>query len=206
VRSVGHGESLEKSSEDFSLRKFLSANYLSVPMNYYIWIQYKITINTHPLTLLLMAIKIDELDQRLISILQSDCQINTKVLAGMLNISQTPLRKRINKLKKAGYLHYYVCIDRSKFPNAIAANIGVLLNDNREITFSRFEQEISKLECITNIQRVSGKLDYHLSFLFRDKKEKEDFLLNKITQMSDIKIFDCVDILKEIPQSKFRVL
>ena len=153
-----------------------------------------------------MAIRIDELDQKLISILQLDCQINTKVLAGMLNISQTPLRKRIKKLKKAGYLNYYVRIDKSKFPNAIAANIGILLNDNREGTFSRFEQEICKLECITNIQRVSGNLDYHLSFLFRDKIEKEDFLLNRITQISDIKIFDCVDILKEIPQPKFRIL
>ena len=153
-----------------------------------------------------MPIKIDELDQRLISILQLDCQINNKVLAGMLNISQTPLRKRINKLKKAGYLNYYVRIDKSKFPNAIATNIGVLLNDNREGTFSRFEQAILKLECVTNIQRVSGKLDYNLSFLFRDKNEKEDFLLNKITQISEIKIFDSEDILKEIPQPKFRVL
>jgi len=153
-----------------------------------------------------MAIKIDELDQRLISILQLDCQINTKVLAGMLNISQTPLRKRINKLKKAGYLNYYVGIDKSKFPNAVATNIGVLLNDNREGTFFNFEQEISKLESITNIQRVSGKLDYQLTFLFRDKNEKEDFLLNQITQISEIKIFHCEDVLKEIPQSKFRVL
>lgn len=153
-----------------------------------------------------MAIKIDDLDQKLISILQSDCQINTKILAGMLNLSETPLRKRIKKLKKAGYLNYYVRIDKSKFPNAIAANIGILLNDNREGTFTRFEQEVSQLECITNIQRVCGNLDYHLSFLFRDKIEKEDFLLNRITQISGIKNFDCVDILKELPQPKFRIL
>jgi hypothetical protein len=49
-------------------------------------------------------------------------------------------------------------------------------------------------------------LDYHLSFLFKDKNEKEDFLLNRITQILDIKIFDCVDILKEIPQPRFRIL
>jgi Lrp/AsnC family leucine-responsive transcriptional regulator len=153
-----------------------------------------------------MASKIDELDQKLISILQKDCQINTKILAGMLNISQTPLRKRIKKLKKAGYLTYYVTIDKSKFPNAIAANIGILLSDQRESTISRFEQEISNVECITHILRVSGNLDYQLSFLFKDITEKEDFLLNKIGQIAGIKAYDCVDVLKEIHQWKFRIL
>jgi Lrp/AsnC family leucine-responsive transcriptional regulator len=153
-----------------------------------------------------MAIRIDELDQKLISILQKDCQIITKVLAGMLNISQTPLRKRIKKLKKAGYLSYYVTIDKSKFPNSIAANIGILLDDHRESTIRLFEQEISDVECITHIQRVSGNLDYQLSFLFKDITEKEDFLLNKINQISGIKAFDCVDVLKEIQQRKFRIL
>lgn len=153
-----------------------------------------------------MASKIDELDQKLISILQKDCQINTKILAGMLNISQTPLRKRLKKLKKAGYLNYYVTIDKSKFPNAIAANIGILLNDHRESTISLFEQEISGIDSVTHVQRVSGNLDYQLAFLFKDTCEKEDFLLNRISQIPGIKAFDCVDVLKEIHQGRFRIL
>jgi Lrp/AsnC family leucine-responsive transcriptional regulator len=153
-----------------------------------------------------MALKIDELDQKLISILQKDCLITTKNLAGQLNLTETPLRKRLKKLKKAGYLSYYVEIDRSKFPNSITANIGVSLNDHSTATFNHFEKEISQIDCLMNIQRVSGNIDYQLYFLFKDKTEKDDFLLNKIGQISHIRQFDCVDVLKEITQRKFRIL
>jgi DNA-binding Lrp family transcriptional regulator len=154
----------------------------------------------------LMALKIDKLDQQLISILQNNCDINIKILASLLNITQTPLRKRINKLRSVGYLCRYLGIDKSKFPNAIAANIGVSLKDHSDETFNLFEKEISEIESFINIQRVSGNIDYQLSFLFRDKNEKEDFLLNKITRVPGIRQFDCVDVLKEIHQRKFRFL
>jgi DNA-binding Lrp family transcriptional regulator len=153
-----------------------------------------------------MASKIDELDQQLITILQKDCQINAKALASMLNISQTPLRLRLKKLKKAGYLNYYVTIDKSKFPNAISANIGISLTDLSENTVDLFEKKMSEIECVTQIQRVSGNLDYQLSLLFKDKPEKDDFLLNRINKVPGIKLFDCVDVVKEVHQGKFRML
>jgi Lrp/AsnC family leucine-responsive transcriptional regulator len=156
-----------------------------------------------------MALKIDDLDQKLLSILHRDYQINMKTLASMLNISQTPLRKRMKKLTKAGYVSgsgRRVGIDKSKFPNAIAANIRIALNDLKESTISLFKKDTSAIACIEYIQDVSGNADYQLTFLFKDEKEKDDFLLNKISQISGLKTHDCLCVLKEIHQRKFRTL
>jgi DNA-binding Lrp family transcriptional regulator len=153
-----------------------------------------------------MALKIDQINQQIISILQKDCLTNPKQLASLLHITLTPLRKRIKKLQALGYLSYYVEIDKSKFPNSVTANMGISLNDHSDATFNLFEKEISNFDCITNIQRVSGNMDYQLYFLFKDKIEKEDFLLNIIGRISGIRQFECVDVLKETQQRRFRML
>jgi DNA-binding Lrp family transcriptional regulator len=152
-----------------------------------------------------MAVKFDDLDRKLISLLSNTYPINMKIIGGLLNISMTPLRRRIAKLEKAGYLKCTRTVDQSKFPYSVAMNLHVLLKEKTELALMLFEEELSRLESVRRIE-VTGNLDYSIYFLFRDKLEKEDFLLNKVPLLPGIKDYKSDDVLKIIEPGNFRFL
>jgi DNA-binding Lrp family transcriptional regulator len=152
-----------------------------------------------------MTIKFDELDKKLILLLSDGTPINMKNLGAQLNISMTPLRRRIAKLERAGYLRCKRTIDQSKFPHCVAMNLHVLLKEKTELTLALFEAELSRLDCVTRIE-LTGSLDYSVYCLFRDKLEKDDFLLHKICMLPGIRDYKTDDVLKTIEPRNFRFL
>jgi DNA-binding Lrp family transcriptional regulator len=152
-----------------------------------------------------MSIKFDELDKKLASLITKSRSINRKAICGLLHISMTPLLKRLAKLQSAGYLMKYYATDQSKFPYSVFLHLQVLLHEKTELALNLFEAEVKLLDGVLYFQRT-GSSNYFVYFLFRDKVEKDDFLLNKVSLLSGIKDYKSDEILKTIYPDSFRLL
>ena len=62
---------------------------------------------------------LDDIDCRLLELLQNNSNISTKELAREVNLSQTPVYERVRRLEREGYIKQYVAL-----LNAEKLNLG----------------------------------------------------------------------------------
>ena len=56
------------------------------------------------------TLKLDEIDEKILEILQEDSTVTAKEMGGILKLSPTPVYERIKKLENAGFITGYVAL------------------------------------------------------------------------------------------------
>ena len=146
-------------------------------------------------------IKLDNIDLKILSILQRNCNLTTKELALLVNLSTTPMFERIKRLEKEGVIRRYVAIlDMEKLNFGLVVFCNVKLKQVNYTTASEFTHAIAQMPQVTECYNVSGEADYMLKVYVADMKGYQDFILNqlgKIECVSDIKSTFVLDTNKD---------
>jgi len=104
---------------------------------------------------------LDATDIRILSAIQKHGQLSKNRLAELVNLSPTPCRARLNRLKTAGFIRGYrgvIALDRiADFTRVI---VTVSLTHHRKSDFDRFEAHIRKLDEVTECVATGGGMDY----------------------------------------------
>ena len=89
----------------------------------------------------------DEIDRQILIFLQEQANPNVKELAERLNLSVTPIYKRIRQLEKSGYISKYVAlVDRKKVGVPLIVYCSVSLNIQNAEKIDLFTHEINKIK------------------------------------------------------------
>jgi len=126
---------------------------------------------------------LDELDKRVIKILQDDGRMPNTAIARELRVSETTVRKRISRLLSRGLIN----IVAVPTPRAVGMNlsaiigISILLPNLREIT----EQLKRQREC-RYVGVSTGRYDIIVEAFFFDQQHFLDFISNRLGRMQGI--------------------
>lgn len=130
---------------------------------------------------------LDSIDKKLISLLQKNCKQTNKQLAIQLNLSVTAVYERIKKLEKHQIIKGYVAlIDRDKVQRSFLIFCHVKLLQHSKEFLANFENEILKLEEVSECFHVSGDYDYILKIHVEDMKAYREFMVTKLTTIKHI--------------------
>lgn len=130
---------------------------------------------------------LDSIDKKLISLLQKDCKQTNKQLSIQLNLSVTAVYERIKKLEKHQIIKSYVAlIDRDKVQRSFLIFCHVKLLQHSKEFLANFENEILKLEEVSECFHVSGDYDYILKIHVEDMKAYREFMVTKLTTIKHI--------------------
>jgi DNA-binding Lrp family transcriptional regulator len=114
------------------------------------------------------TIKLDRIDLRILSHLQTHGRITNVDLANAVNLSPSPCLIRVKRLEKAGYIIGYAAqIDLAKLGDTLTVFTEVTLSDHLREDFARFERAIRKVDEVIECHLVSGGYDYLLKFVTR---------------------------------------
>ena len=106
---------------------------------------------------------LDPTDVRICSALQKHGQLSKTRLAEFVNLSPTPCWVRVKRLQAAGFIRGYhadVAIERiCDFTQVV---VTVSLAQHRKADFERFEEQIRKLDDVTECIATGGGIDYVL--------------------------------------------
>lgn len=130
---------------------------------------------------------LDEIDTKILNILQQDARITNRELAAMLGMSTTPIFERIKKLEKKGFIKKYVALADGEM---LGKDLLVFLfvstkahsHDKVKIMFREIECLPEVMECF----HVSGDYDYLVKVVVGSMAEYERFLLDKITRIENV--------------------
>ena len=127
----------------------------------------------------------NEIDKKILSILQANADIPIAELSKKVNLSATPCWARINKLYKQGYIKKKVAIvDRFKINLSIVAFVQVRTSQHNMIWSKQFIKAVKEMEEVVEFYRLSGTVDYIFKVLVPSIEKYNEFY-KKLTDKVD---------------------
>ena len=143
---------------------------------------------------------LDEIDNRILEVLQRDGRISNQELAGRVGLSPSPCLRRLKRLEGAGVIQRYVAlVDPAAVGRNLQAIIEVRLDHQTSAAVDRFEKEILKHPQVLECYLMAGDWDYMLRVVFRDLDEFRQFCigaLSKIPGVANVKSNICMKSVK----------
>ncbi|WP_293884560.1 MULTISPECIES: Lrp/AsnC family transcriptional regulator [unclassified Sphingobacterium] len=129
----------------------------------------------------------DEIDRKLLLLLQQDAKQTTKELSHKLNLSATAVYERVRKLENTGIIKGYVAVlDKRKIDKDFLVLCHVKLVQHKKEFILHFEKEVMNLQEVTECFHVSGDFDYILKICVQDMADYRNFMLTKLTSLKHI--------------------
>ncbi|SNZ00131.1 Lrp/AsnC family transcriptional regulator [Flagellimonas pacifica] len=146
--------------------------------------------------------ELDNTDIQLIKLLQEDCKKTTKQYADNLHLSKTAVYERIRRLERNKVITNYVAlVDKEKVQRNFTVLCHIRLAQHTKENVLRFEREILKLEEVSECFHVSGDYDYILKVNVENMKKYREFMVTKLTAISNIGNTQSSFTIKEVKHS-----
>ena len=146
-----------------------------------------------------MIEKLDEIDLKILRILQKNSNKTTKEVAEMLNLTASPVYERIKKLENKKYIKKYVAlIDKKLINRPVTAICMVSLRYHNEGFIDKFEQQIRAISEVQECYHMAGKVDFFLKINLGGLDEYHEFVRLKLSKIENIGVLESYFVLKEV--------
>ncbi|GLU44624.1 Lrp/AsnC family transcriptional regulator [Allomuricauda sp. NBRC 101325] len=146
--------------------------------------------------------KLDELDKKLLNLLQEDSKKTTKQYADALDLSKTAVYERIRRLERNGVITKYTAlVNKEKVGRDFTVLCHVRLAQHTKENVLKFEKEVLQLEEVSECFHVGGDYDYILKINVEDMKSYREFMITKLTAISNIGNTQSSFVINEVKNS-----
>lgn len=129
----------------------------------------------------------DEIDRKILRILQVDASVQNQDLAARVGLSPSPCLRRVKALEAAGVIRRYVAILDGKAVGAgFVAFVEVRLEKQSEAYSNRFESAVLARSEVIDCAFVTGDFDYLLKVAVADLDEFHRFLTQVLTRIDGV--------------------
>ncbi|WP_234733531.1 Lrp/AsnC family transcriptional regulator [Tellurirhabdus bombi] len=143
--------------------------------------------------------QIDEIDKKLLRLLQEDAKLTTKELASRLGLTLSPIYERIKRLETLGYIKQYIAVlDKNLLGQPITTFCQVSMRHHDKAFIDKFEEEIKKLEEVQECYHMAGQVDFLLKIHVASLDEYHNFVKYKLSEIENIGTLNSTFVLKEI--------
>ncbi len=127
----------------------------------------------------------NEIDKKILAILQVNADIPIAELSKKVNLSATPCWARINKLYKQGYIKKKVAVvDRMKINLSVIVFVQVRTKQHSTEWLKKFIKAVSEMDEVIELYRLSGTVDYIFKVLVPSIEKYNEFY-KKLTDKID---------------------
>ncbi|MGE0076483.1 MAG: Lrp/AsnC family transcriptional regulator [Bacteroidales bacterium] len=146
-----------------------------------------------------MAIKnIDEIDRKLLNIMQDNSRITIRELSERLHLSTTPIHERIKKLEKNGFIkHYVTLLEPKMLGKKLTVFVSVSLTNHTKEIVDEFEKEMKKMPEVMECYYVSGNWDFLLKIQCNDMEDYHNFVIHRFSVIKNITQFNSSFVMSE---------
>lgn len=142
-----------------------------------------------------MEAQIDAVDEKIITLLRRNGRSTNVFLARQIGVTESTIRKRIDRLLKEGVIKVTAAVD----PRKLGYRIEVIVSVNVEL--EHIEQVASTLAEISEIQYLAiltGTADIIARALFRSDDDLYTFLNRKLASIPGIKGTTTAHVLRSV--------
>lgn len=146
---------------------------------------------------------IDDIDRKLLRILQSDAALPMAELATQVGMTAGPCARRIEKLEKAGVIiGRQVVIDHRALGYEVKVFLRITLDKTQGNAFDAFIAQARKIPEVTAIQTLLGRVDIRMDVLARDLDHYQQIYRNRILELPHIADIESLMLVSEIKNTE----
>ncbi len=148
-------------------------------------------------------IKLDQIDKKILEILQSNAKITNSQLAQEIGLSPAPTLERVRKLENAGLiLSYHAEIDVKQMGLGTGVFVLISLSGHKKNQIMSFVDKINKIPEVIECHHITGSGDFLLKVLTRDISSYQQLILNTLVDIEEIGNMQSMMILSTFKDSK----
>lgn len=142
--------------------------------------------------------KLDEIDLKLLALLQQDASADVAKLARLVHRSSTPVYERVKKLRQQGYIKAYVAVlDRALIGQPVLVIVHVKLKRQTQTLLQEYEQVITRMTEVQFCLHVSGAWDFILHVTAATPQDYYIFLMEQICAQPNVEHVESSFVMKE---------
>lgn len=132
--------------------------------------------------------KLNKMDQRILSEIQNNARISNLDLAEIVGLSPSPCLRRVKQLEAAGFIDSYVArLNEQKLNLKLIALIQISMDRHTPERFENFESIVKDYEEVLECYLITGQnADYLLKVIVPDMEYYQDFLLGRLTRIEGV--------------------
>ena len=131
--------------------------------------------------------KLDKIDRKILSELQSDGRMTNVDLAKKVGISAPPCLRRVRSLEEGGYIKgYHAIIENSALGFQVKVFAMVGLVSQAESDLSAFEEKCNEWRLVRECHMLNGEVDFILKCVSPDLSTFQSFLTEELTAAENV--------------------
>lgn len=111
----------------------------------------------------------DNIDRRILRIVQKDASLSIAQIASQVGLSQTPCWKRLQRLEATGIIKRRIALlDPQKLGLSVTVFVSIQIGDHSGDALERFAQTVAGMDEVLDFYRMAGDVDYVLRVVVPD--------------------------------------
>jgi Lrp/AsnC family transcriptional regulator len=145
-----------------------------------------------------MPESLDRVDRSILRVLQSNATLSTVELADAVGISQSPCWRRLQRLKKEGYIRDQVTLlDRTKVGLNVQIFALIKLSAHGRANVAKFTQAVKGYPEVLECHITLGTIDCMLRIVTTTMQAYEKFFFEKLSSLPGVQEVNSVVSLAE---------
>lgn len=141
---------------------------------------------------------LDDIDRKILRILQRNSDLTVKELAAKLHLSTSPTFERQKRLERDGYIERYMAVvNPHKVGNGIMVLCNIRLKQHSQELIQEFMDVVQNIEEITECYNTSGDYDFLIKVYAHDMKSYQQFMLNTLGTINCIGSLHSIFVIDE---------
>jgi Lrp/AsnC family leucine-responsive transcriptional regulator len=145
---------------------------------------------------------IDEMDRKMLRILQRDGRITNQDLASRCNISPSACLERFRRLRERGFIRGYAALlAPDMLDQALLVFVEIILERTTTDVFRKFGEAVAERPEILECHMVAGGFDYLVKLRVKDIAAYRRFLVDVLAQIPGVRETRTYVVMDEVKNS-----
>ena len=147
----------------------------------------------------MMQDRLDEIDRKILALLQQDGRMSLADLSEKVGLSPSPCLRRVRIMEKAGIISRYVAVlSQQNVGLPVSVFVSIKLESQREDALNKFGKAIARWPEVLECYLMTGPRDYLLRVVVADLAAYEQFLKQKLTRLDGIASIESSFALEQV--------
>lgn len=146
--------------------------------------------------------KLDDIDKKILEVIQKDGRITNTKLASMIGISQPAMLERVRRLEASGVISGYTAtLDREKIGLGVMVFVSVSLALHQLSSVDKIKKKIASFPEVLECYQISGDDDFILKVALENMNSYLDFVMNKLSKVAGVRKVNSSFVLDTVKKS-----
>ena len=143
--------------------------------------------------------EIDEVDRRILRVMQADGALSVTDTADRIGLYQSPCSRRVSRLTENGIiLGKTVILDRKKLGFNAIILVRIKLTSHGRKSFEKFQQAVLRISEVQVVQLMLGDYDFNVRVVVRDMDHFHALLRDQLVLLPGVEELQSSVLLDEL--------